>query len=64
MDNSAAAEKNRNLRSRRNSVASDVSEPTDVDNLATPTKKTRAVAARDILNKPNSRTRYTDHFDI
>ena len=56
MDNSAAAEKNRTLRSRRNSVASDVSEPADMDALATPTKKTRGVAARDILNKPNNRT--------
>ena len=56
MDNSAAGEKNRTLRSRRNSVASDVSEPTDVDVLATPTKKTRGIAAKDILNKANNRT--------
>ncbi|XP_076681339.1 uncharacterized protein LOC143375714 isoform X2 [Andrena cerasifolii] len=55
MDNSAATEKNRTLRSRRNSVASDVSEPTDTDVLATPTKKTKGIAVRDILNKPNNR---------
>ncbi|XP_076247169.1 uncharacterized protein LOC143187083 isoform X2 [Calliopsis andreniformis] len=56
MDNTTAAEKSRTLRSRRNSVASDMSEATEAELLSTPTKKTKGSAASDLLSKASNRT--------
>nr|XP_012146352.1 PREDICTED: calponin homology domain-containing protein DDB_G0272472-like isoform X4 [Megachile rotundata] len=56
MDNTTATEKQRVLRSRRNSVSSDVSETPEVDatTTATPTKRNRHSIVNDMLNRTGS----------